>query len=345
MYPIAIVGNNVTAWAAWRACRLAGFDHVDVYHRPGEPLPHQSVVTLPACHSKVLQALNCGDDLLQAALAPDRQQTRLIQSAYLIAELPLGKFVHDRYQAPHLNIEYTALLTLLQGTQTTTEAPALAQLQRDYTLVLVTEPLEVQTTPSRCWYAEHARAESRTTANISWLGQDVWGWQLATAQKSHYFFVTADGNPPQAQSCHPSIQAAANSAEPIFNLVPPAAEVREHWYEGRVVYLGDACYPPSLFLREASCTGVEDAWVLSRMLENYEEDYADALQQYEYYRRPRARKILRAAQDQTTRANQPAIARRFLQHLNTALSSRFLPEIAMQRIDWLYGYDCIRGFR
>ena len=25
-------------------------------------------------------------------------------------------------------------------------------------------------------------------------------------------------------------------------------------------------------------------------------------------------------------------------------SARFLPEIAMQRLDWLYGYDCIKGF-
>jgi hypothetical protein len=27
-----------------------------------------------------------------------------------------------------------------------------------------------------------------------------------------------------------------------------------------------------------------------------------------------------------------------------ALGSRYLPEIAMGRFDWLHGYDCVRGF-
>ena len=34
----------------------------------------------------------------------------------------------------------------------------------------------------------------------------------------------------------------------------------------------------------------------------------------------------------------------FFNHLGTALSTRFLPEIAMQKLDWVYGYDCIKGF-
>ena len=38
-------------------------------------------------------------------------------------------------------------------------------------------------------------------------------------------------------------------------------------------------------------------------------------------------------------------ARRFQQHVGTALQNRLLPEIALQHQDWLYEHDVIKGFR
>ena len=41
---------------------------------------------------------------------------------------------------------------------------------------------------------------------------------------------------------------------------------------------------------------------------------------------------------------EPAGLAAWQRNLNWSLTSRFLPEIAMQRTDWLYGYDSIKGF-
>jgi 2-polyprenyl-6-methoxyphenol hydroxylase-like FAD-dependent oxidoreductase len=91
--------------------------------------------------------------------------------------------------------------------------------------------------------------------------------------------------------------------------------------------------------------GLEDAWVLSRMLENYEEDTADGLAAYAKYRRPRARRIAREVTATVKQHNALSPLGRLRRNINIAFSTRFIPEIAMQRIDWHYDYDCIRGFR
>jgi 2-polyprenyl-6-methoxyphenol hydroxylase-like FAD-dependent oxidoreductase len=90
---------------------------------------------------------------------------------------------------------------------------------------------------------------------------------------------------------------------------------------------------------------MEDAWVLSRMMENYEEDIGDGLAAYERFRRPRHRKVLAQMRDHLIRLTQPSSARRFQQHVGTALQNRLLPEIALQQQDWLYEHDVIKGFR
>jgi 2-polyprenyl-6-methoxyphenol hydroxylase-like FAD-dependent oxidoreductase len=91
--------------------------------------------------------------------------------------------------------------------------------------------------------------------------------------------------------------------------------------------------------------GLEDAWVLSRMLENYEEAVDEGLREYARFRRARANRLSRAAAVRAEQYFENTRLGRLGRNLNLALSTRFLPEIAMQRIDWLYGHDCIRGFR
>ena len=62
--------------------------------------------------------------------------------------------------------------------------------------------------------------------------------------------------------------------------------------------------------------------MLSRMMENYEEDIGDGLAAYERFRRPRHRKVL--VNMRTTSLTQPSRARRLQQHLGTALQNRLL---------------------
>ncbi len=351
MYPIAIVGNDVTAWAAYRACRLAGFDDVTVLATE-QPAVWPPAMTLPAAHTKVLHALNCAEPLTNLAWTPDREQVRLAHSGYLISELPLGEFVRQRHHAPHLNIETDVLLNMLRGDEHADAFPGLEQLLQHHAVVLVTEPLPAtgaaqQVTPGEhsLWYACSPQQQT-ARANLTWTAADVTAWQFSTPAHTHHFYFTgADLRDPAAAGAdrwHPQLHQP-QPPEPLQT--PAAGQVREHWYEGRVVYLGQACYTPNLVLRESLCFGLEDAWVLSRMLENYEEDIDDGLAQYQRYRRPRVRRIARAAVQQLQQSRQTNAARRLLHNLNLAFSTRFLPEIAMQKIDWLYGYDCIRGFR
>ena len=63
-------------------------------------------------------------------------------------------------------------------------------------------------------------------------------------------------------------------------------------FAGRVAYLSDALSMPLASKVDAGNTAMEDAWVLSRMMENYEEDIGDGLAAYERFRRPRHRKVL-----------------------------------------------------
>ena len=123
------------------------------------------------------------------------------------------------------------------------------------------------------------------------------------------------------------------------------SSLREFWHEGTTAYLGDACRSAPPWLRETRLLGFEDAWVVSRMLENYEEDLHDGLASYAQFRRPRTAKVARLEAEVGARLARTDKFRRLLGHIGAAASARFLPEIAMQRIDWLYQYDCIRGFR
>ncbi len=361
MYPIAIVGNDIVAWAAYRACRLAGFHQVELF-APGVDSNLPEGLTLPANQTRVIHALECQQALAARAWSPSRAQQRFAKSTYLLSELPLGKFSEDRYHAPHVNIERDQLLALLRTDEEVQPATDLTRLQKEFGVVLVTQlpdqnpvsthpqytgPENRQAEPtSRLWHARLPVDADMATANISWLGPTVTGWQFTTKEHTHFYFAahTHDNDP--VQTWHPRLRAWLDRAQPV-SLPETAPAVREYWHEGNLVYLGEACLPPLFFYRETMCSGLEDVWVLSRMLENYEEDIHDGLHQYQRYRKPRMRKIARAGHAETLRRMQHLQhpGKRFLAYLKIALNTRFLPEIAMQQLDWLYGYDCVRGFR
>lgn len=128
------------------------------------------------------------------------------------------------------------------------------------------------------------------------------------------------------------------SIEPL--IAAPAAR----WHAGKAVLLGDVCHAHPTYPLLCPSAALEDAWVLSRMIERWEESPHEGFADYERYRKPRARRLRAHAEAELqllTLAATPAVWRR---NLKWSLTSRFLPEITMQRLDWLYGYDCIKGF-
>jgi len=143
---------------------------------------------------------------------------------------------------------------------------------------------------------------------------------------------------------HPSLSALIERAEtldcqPIFTSTSP-----NRLAHGRIVFLGSSCHSLLPHLPQKTALGIEDAWVVARMLEQWEEDPASGWVEYEKYRLPRARRMQVQAQLRAEKLCEPRGVQAWQRNLGLSLSSRFLPELAMQKNDWLYGYDAVNGF-
>jgi len=126
--------------------------------------------------------------------------------------------------------------------------------------------------------------------------------------------------------------------------VVPEQDVAEYWHAGRAAVAGPAGGPLPPFLLQQAALGLEDAWVLSRMLERWDEAPHRGLADYARFRRARVRRVSRASLELARRHTLPDPRGAWWRNLKMALGGRFLPEAQMAEFDWLYGYDCIRGF-
>lgn len=142
--------------------------------------------------------------------------------------------------------------------------------------------------------------------------------------------------------CHPHLRSLAESLLDAAYLDGPVSSVAGRWHGGRAVLLGGACHAPAPCSELAPSAAMEDAWVLSRMMERWEEEPHQDFAEYQRFREPRARRMAAYVAERT--AGQAAMGGIWRRNLTSALTSRFLPEMVMQRLDWLYGYDCVKGF-
>lgn len=349
MYPVAVVGANVTARTAIHACLRAGFTDITWANAEKISAPIRPALTVSANLSRIITALGHGAKLLEFSHEPDREQVRFAKSGYLLSELPLGKFAQDRYGAAHVNIEAADLETVLDvPADVLVTDDAMSVLEQTHRVVLQCEQghkNDQATATHELWHAVLALDPEWQNANVTWLGHGATAWQFSTPRNTHFLFSLPRDTVLQADAWPPSLLGAFSAAQSLYTFQPTQNVVREHWYAGNVAYLGAACYQSNVYRREAELLGLEDAWVLSRMLENYEEDVHDGLQQYQNFRRPRTQRVARATLELAKQQEVQSAFGKLARNLNIAFSTRFLPEIAMQRIDWLYKYDCIRGFR
>jgi len=146
------------------------------------------------------------------------------------------------------------------------------------------------------------------------------------------------------KASHPSLEQLALEVIEAEYLQHRSAPPAGYWHAGRTVMLGSVCHVPPVHSDYAPSAAMEDAWVLSRMMERWDDEPHRGFAEYELFRKPRARR-LRTHADETlaihTLSRPAAIWQR---NLSWSLTSRFLPEVTMAKLDWLYGYDCIKGF-
>ena len=71
---------------------------------------------------------------------------------------------------------------------------------------------------------------------------------------------------------YPSLHCAIAQCTEARYFNPQLPRIREHYHDGTRVFLSSARYQPHPIAPESIWLGLEDAWVLARMLENHEED-------------------------------------------------------------------------
>ena len=108
------------------------------------------------------------------------------------------------------------------------------------------------------------------------------------------------------------------------------------WSKGHATLLGDACHPTLPFLAHGAIMALEDAVVLARCLDKYE-DIPEALHRYEAARVDRATKIVNGSNETGKRFHNrtladPVAAVEFMER-------EWAPDKVRTRYDWLFEYD------
>jgi len=144
---------------------------------------------------------------------------------------------------------------------------------------------------------------------------------------------------------HPSLHTLIDAAAGCFKWALYDRDPLPAWSRGRATLLGDACHPMLPFLAQGAASAIEDAWILSRLLADADDAPQEALADYERYRRPRTARLQLAARAQAHLFHEPSRIGRWRRNFTLGFGCRFLPELAMQRFDWIHGYEAVRGFR
>ncbi|CAN1549128.1 UbiH 2-polyprenyl-6-methoxyphenol hydroxylase and related FAD-dependent oxidoreductases [Burkholderiaceae bacterium] len=113
----------------------------------------------------------------------------------------------------------------------------------------------------------------------------------------------------------------------------------DHWSQGRVTLMGDACHPTLPFLAQGAVFTLEDAVVLQRCIRQDAHDLPTALQRYEAARQERAYRMVRGASDNTSRFHNPILANA---EQGVAFIEREWQQTAIgSRYDWIFNYNAI----
>ena len=362
---ITIIGGGIGALTLALACRNAELADFRLRLTRDEPPP--GVVVLPPNATRVLRALGLADPVEPIAAAPTAHHEVSARLGFGLATYPLGAFIERRHRAPFWLVDRADLIRILvdhveeKGIELVDE--------RDATSTSTT--FHIWCDGACADRPDHARPQAPTKTWCWWLEHndqtvqpDFCTW---TGTGGHVTLFPACGARRYVRaigSCDAALAEASDiSIAKLFDAWHTAArrvlqhttaasavpvglgEVDEHWHDANGIRLGASAYqlPPDQPIADAFA--IEDAWVLARMLDNYEANIGTAAREYQKYRQPRARRALRKCLEaRATHLDAPP-GRALRHRIQIALTSRFLPELFLQQTDWLYGYDCVRGFR
>lgn len=117
--------------------------------------------------------------------------------------------------------------------------------------------------------------------------------------------------------------------------------VAELWHSDAWALLGDSAHPTLPFLAQGANLALEDAWVLADCLSILPPEEALAI--YQARRKPRAIRVVEAANANARNFHYANPAVRFLGHTALRLGSAVAPNAALRRFAWLYDHDVTEG--
>jgi len=112
--------------------------------------------------------------------------------------------------------------------------------------------------------------------------------------------------------------------------------VAARWHDSQTVLVGDAAHPTLPFLAQGANLALEDAWVLADCLD--QSCGVEGFAAFQARRKDRVTKVVAAAAANARNYHLRAPIRGAA-HLALRLAGRLIPAAAIQRFDWLYGYD------
>ena len=146
------------------------------------------------------------------------------------------------------------------------------------------------------------------------------------------------------QDWHPKLTEKLKTMETACQIASTNSLPADHWHTHKRASIGDACHPLPAYSTQAHGAAIEDAWVLATLMERWDDAPEQSFSDYQRYRRPRVDRLRRQAHAHMKELtlNDPGAI--WSRNFRWSMVSRFLPEIAMEQLDWIYGYDCIKGF-
>ena len=138
---------------------------------------------------------------------------------------------------------------------------------------------------------------------------------------------------------HASLQTLLHATERCYKWAILDRDPLPRWSEGRITLLGDAAHPMLPFLAQGGAMALEDGYILVESLKRMPHDVPAALRHYEALRKERATRVQmgsRARADVCQVISPLAQLRRDLGYL---WNQWFNPGAAIQKADWIYGYD------
>ncbi len=141
---------------------------------------------------------------------------------------------------------------------------------------------------------------------------------------------------------HPTVKSLLEGVDECFLWGLFDRPEQPRWVDHRFALIGDAAHPMLPFMAQGAGQALEDVAALVRHLAS-DLDVPEALVEWEEERWPRVTRIMQQSRDNGRMFHRREGTLRTISRSIIGFVSRNSPSTAAARLDWLYGYDPVRG--